>query len=842
MAKTRLFGESISPGVIKQLERRAEVLSRGVRNSNDLRYLNEKTSWVRMISGVDTQDAENNFTSEEAKGFILSGGELQWDGKRFIRRRGFNTGNNEEERGRYNYDKDLGIRPEAGITSFSIKHIGTYGVLREADINFNVWTRKDLEKAQNLFLRPGMSVIIEWGNAVYLDNDGIVKDTIVPLPYNEIFSKNKSSTIAELIKFTKAANSFNYEGFLGYITNFTWSYRTDGGYDCSIKAVTKGAVLESLTGLKSATQIIDSIDGVEPVSSVNKDKETFKTYLHYISELLDRSYSAGFGSITDADKEVLEKELISNFLTPVADETDAFPNRHILPFVGEGESKEKKAIYISLNTLCALINIGFSLKSPSGDRITSLFTRKSNEDVVEPEYTTFGDHFSLNPLYCLLAKIPTTINKTVEEYTISTGTTYKNVQVKIPGITDKLIPEQVNPNLILSIYVNLNEIIVDLNSTIDGEKDNQQTNIFDFLKKILKKLNAYLGNINDFDLTFDEDIQKWIIVDRNNLLSSSTGPSREAIQKIDVTGLQSTISNISLKTEITPQLSSQIAISAQAASIENNDISLPLTEFNNNIVDRFASSENKEIPFYAEDRDTVYTVTKIKTDETGEKIAIQKTGLSESEKDAFIEQEAKLKRLRISRDNYLSSIIEAYRTILPNPAEPEVDVNEPRYITDQFFKNVFKKVNNFLKSRDSNNLNFSNVDSEISEELLVNQPPSPINFKTELFEKFKAESYLRFKNAVYGYSTDKIETIHNSGIIPVVLEMTIDGIAGLKIAQIFRIGDLNNPSNILPPLYNSYGFTITALDNTIENGKWLTTIRGLTFRIDKTGVIATGKL
>src|SRR6056300_1566759 len=100
MAKTRLFGESISPEVIKQLERRAEILSRGVRNSNDLRYLNEKTTWIRAISGVNTVNEVEKFTSEEAKNFILSGGELKWDGKRFVRRRGFNVGNSNEERGR----------------------------------------------------------------------------------------------------------------------------------------------------------------------------------------------------------------------------------------------------------------------------------------------------------------------------------------------------------------------------------------------------------------------------------------------------------------------------------------------------------------------------------------------------------------------------------------------------------------------------------------------------------------------------------------------------------------------------------------------------------------------
>ena len=38
----------------------------------------------------------------------------------------------------------------------------------------------------------------------------------------------------------------NYEGILGYIKNFNWSIRPDGGYDCSTEIISTGEILESL--------------------------------------------------------------------------------------------------------------------------------------------------------------------------------------------------------------------------------------------------------------------------------------------------------------------------------------------------------------------------------------------------------------------------------------------------------------------------------------------------------------------------------------------------------------------------------------------------------------------
>ena len=197
----RLYGETISKDVVTQLNLRANVLgTTGLRSANHLRYLNEKTAWIRMISSVDRFESESGtYSNNAAKNFILSGGELKLDGEKLISRRGFNT-NLEQGKGRYSYNEQLGIRPEAGITSFNIQYKNTFGTLREASINFTVWTRNDLNLAQDLYLRPGVSVIVEWGNSIYLDNDENVKDTITLPSYKEYFNKNKSSVIADIIR------------------------------------------------------------------------------------------------------------------------------------------------------------------------------------------------------------------------------------------------------------------------------------------------------------------------------------------------------------------------------------------------------------------------------------------------------------------------------------------------------------------------------------------------------------------------------------------------------------------------------------------------------------------
>jgi hypothetical protein len=815
MAKTRLFGESISPEVIKQLERRAEILSRGVRNSNDLRYLNEKTTWIRAISGVNTVNEVEKFTSEEAKNFILSGGELKWDGKRFVRRRGFNVGDSNEERGRYNHDKDLGIRPEAGITSFDIKHIGTYGALREANLTFNVWTRSDLEKTQNLFLRPGMSIIVEWGNSIFLDGNGNVKDTLNFVDQEKFFINNSFNNISNILQENRENNFFNCDGFLGYITNFSWTFRPDGGYDCSIKVISRGAVLESLSVYKPLDKVILELDGtVQTELTANISNSINKTYMHYVLQLLDQIPIAN----SDFRGKAKAEEISSNLYAPLATELGLDPKEvetdvfYKITFTERpktnADTEFKRETYVNLKTLLALFNIAFQFRVPSGDRITSFYV-ENKEEIIEPSYVSFSQHFSLDPLYCLLPKKAT--------FTDSNGTSYS---LEVGNITERIaIREQNNIDKISSIYVNLNEIVGDLTKFLEGEKEPNRVNLYDFLKGILNKLNSKLGYINNFDLSYDEVLEKWFIVDRNCVFpklsneNTDTNSSR-TVARLNITGLKSTVSDIKLSTVITPELTSQIAISAQAENINDVNVNLPIAEWNSNVVDRFTFSEIlRENPTATLDDAVTERIVEqpTKTEQRstingGQGTIVVGTNSNAEEDIRKIIDRKKQEKISL-RDKYFKLVGEAYDLI----SLAQTKITE-------------------LRTPQGTGATVATI---------VNQE---FNYRVDLYEKLKADSYVRFKNAVYGTGVEGADTISNSGLIPITLEIKVDGISGLKIGQIFRLGDLNNSSNILPSVYDLYGFIITGVDSLIENNKWFTTIRGLTFRLENTGINPTGKL
>lgn len=788
----RLYGESISKDVVKQLNARTSILGRdGIRSTNDLRYLNEKTSWIRMISGANLL-TPSGYSNLPAKKFILSGGELTWDGSKFVRRTGIST-NTGQGRGRYSYDTNLGIRPEAGITSFSISHKNRYGTIREANITFNVWTRDDLNLAQDLFLRPGISIIVEWGNSIYLDDDGNVKDTIEVPRFEEYFKTGKRDRIAEILRQNKITNNFNYDGFIGLITNFSWSFRPDGGYDCSVKAVTTGLVLESISMLKSTAEVeselragfkLDYFKGERGVyydislkdqvkaEQVTKEaeKEADKSFLHFfIKQASDISMNPADKGEANRNKpltyssfevNVYQNEVLdentrekrpSPFIQALKEELGFISNTEIDPyffvpgFDANIDDNKEKVRYVSLRTFLALLNISFISRKENGERITSFYTGNIEVDHAfenDPKFKTFSNHFSLNPLFCLLPNIPSQPelldldNKPI-------------IKVEKGKVTENILKYSKGPkDSIFNIFVNLSAIKEDLDNLYENITSPQSGNVFDFIRTILGKISNSLGGINEFDLHFDEDIQKWVVIDRAKIVDD-VKKNKEDIVNLDLTGLKSVASEVSLQTKITNELSSQIAISGQIQKPQDINSSLPLIDWNSNIQDRFA---------YEESNDSSTTFA---------------TGVSR-----LTEEEEKKNEEVDSRAKFLNTVKQAY-----------TDLNAEK----KFF--------------------------------------APYKFKTEVFEKIKSEGIKRTKRIVYKKSfEDSADPVE--GLIPIDLTIRMDGISGFKIGQIFTAGNLNKPSNILPDIYNGYGFIITKLDNEIQNNKWFTNLGAITFKLN----------
>jgi hypothetical protein len=194
-----------------------------------------------MSSSVDV----NKDDGKLAKSYILQGGILNNNDLRA------GVGENKA----YSYktpsqSHQRGLRPMPGINSIDIRSKSAYGSLREVVVKFQCWDIKQLEDLELLYMRPGYTVLVEWGWLPYLNLDE--KRNFKNIEYNiqtydKMFNNGntKEKIWEELFDKTKSTGA-NYDAMFGYVKNYSWSAREDGGYDCSTTIISIGEIIESL--------------------------------------------------------------------------------------------------------------------------------------------------------------------------------------------------------------------------------------------------------------------------------------------------------------------------------------------------------------------------------------------------------------------------------------------------------------------------------------------------------------------------------------------------------------------------------------------------------------------
>ena len=166
-----IFGSTFRPFVIRQLETRQALLaSEGARPRNVQMYTSGKTAWVKMSSFVNYSAKEGEPADDKlARKYVLMAGTLTpspTDDKDFGLRGGFATKN-----GSYGSlgNRQLGYRPMPGITSLNVVNKGAYGSLRLTTVKFKAWDKAQLDDLEILYMRTGYPVLVEWGWSMYMD-------------------------------------------------------------------------------------------------------------------------------------------------------------------------------------------------------------------------------------------------------------------------------------------------------------------------------------------------------------------------------------------------------------------------------------------------------------------------------------------------------------------------------------------------------------------------------------------------------------------------------------------------------------------------------------------------
>ena len=225
-------------------------------------FTTQKQCVVRMASGVDIRKKNNLLDENEqglvgerlAKNWVLEGGSKAYSD--------FNSSYN-TTRWRSNPTDGFGMVPPPGITDATIDTKSEDGSLREATINFHCHNRRQLEVLEALYMRPGYPVLLEWGWHPFVQWGSPTSSDPISIEQNDFsvlddFLK-ATSTINGLnvrIATYKAQSEGNYDGFIGYVKNFSFKATEHGGYVCQTQLIAHGEILESL---KTKSKIIPKV-------------------------------------------------------------------------------------------------------------------------------------------------------------------------------------------------------------------------------------------------------------------------------------------------------------------------------------------------------------------------------------------------------------------------------------------------------------------------------------------------------------------------------------------------------------------------------------------------------
>lgn len=290
-----IVGEEVERYVGNQIDARQILHGSGkstTRNNNQLKILNTQNSWIKLASGVKiTKEKATQLGypdllgTELAKKYILFNGTSSFykDGKALAQRGKFLPGTYERS--------DFGIVPMPGIESLTVKTLNR-GSLKKATLKFKVHSRKQFEIIDVLYLRLGYTVLVEWGNNIYTKkgtdlhtvNSTLLEDSFFNTGEDGLENKKDYSSALRLVENKRAEYSGNYDGFLAKISNFEWVFNDDGSYSITLTLISLGDVIESLKSNISLSPALVKFQSYTDSSSQGDNKQEIqnrsKSQLH----------------------------------------------------------------------------------------------------------------------------------------------------------------------------------------------------------------------------------------------------------------------------------------------------------------------------------------------------------------------------------------------------------------------------------------------------------------------------------------------------------------------------------------------------------------------------------
>lgn len=786
-----IFKETLDPGIQTQLKARTLVVSGENNNRSGLLpwYLS-KNAWVRMTSFVNFTEGivipngkgsvivdplPGHYKEDQlSKKYILEGGTLYTEP----------TGNDTFGSLRYGvatpnavyggnidsrpngtadpkYFRQLGLRPMPGITDVSLRTIGAYGSLFETTVKFHAWDTNQLNELEILFMRPGYSVLLEWGWSQYINyNDDkvnakntLTQEQVFPSVFNgqtiNTFDPNLTpEDVYANLEVLRKKYKYNYDGMLGYIKNFDWKLRKDGGYDCSTTLISMGEVINTLKMSNNSNKTTENVS-FNPEASTRYVYDDFENVLISLKSDAELYDSPTFGENTTLDAEYraawnydlnyVTKKTIKQKLDKLKyiKQRNELNKQPYLQDLKEGSDDDhwiygRYYEYLTLDVLIAIISSFSNVRAKNNSKEYQTVTIIPPDD---NDYCLAGrDSISVNPSVCNVLN-KGAFEKEIQVFAFENGHETKGLGI-YPEITDISRNKITND---LQFYDNtikagrMNRILVNIDLLLNVYKDmKQNTNesgviMVNYLKNILNKISNALGGLNNFTLsTAGRDQNTLRIIDTYYFGQEKF--SKDYTYQFDLFGLGSICKDVSIQSKIFQEQSTIVAIAAQSKA---------------NLGDVYNSTQ-------------VYLNAGLK-----DRLAEAKWQGNEDE-----------------------------ITKAPDVFGEAFKINA----TNDFYK---KLVNLMLYARD----------------YLIGRD----NTYSVIPGQDNGSGHTLLKQALLRYDGE----LNFKALIPFKLRITLEGIGGIVVGQIFTV-----KQNILPKNYydKKLGFIVTQIEHSLNNNQWETTL------------------
>lgn len=563
----RVLGENFDNYVVSQINTRQSALGDTNKSVQNILVFNANKPWLRMASAVDISEEKakelgvSTLTkSALAREYILAGGIINDSGNLSSGIvSDFSTDKAQSLRLSYGntFNANFGLTPPPGLKSITVTALND-GALKKATVSLTCFTPDQFALIDALYLRIGMTTFIEWGHSAYYSNESLYE------------TKNEFSTqaltgfldgtadqysILSLIEKDREKASGNYDGMFGKITNYQWTYN-QGTYDITIDVYSMGDVIESL---KVNSSININFPGAantsgsaadQPILIAEKDASRLNSHLFYWKSELDKrpllsatedSSGGEYAFIDQTEASKNSKLKTDRELVKIQ-----FVTRDV-----ENARQKSAEYYVKLGPLLRFINNELLLYNKVTTKpLISVFDERDYENNL---MFTLREQFSSDPTICIVPFYDRPNNFSRLENI--TGTQFRATD--IAGVYAARVQH---------IHINLNFIAKILKESAD--KDGK-VSLYTFLNKIVAGINKTLGSINSLEISYDADDNLAIIVDKTRIPGfKSTKNTNLAIFAINGVNTQSEfgsfVRNLSLQSQLTKDLSTVMAVSAQA--------------------------------------------------------------------------------------------------------------------------------------------------------------------------------------------------------------------------------------------------------------------------------------